>query len=57
MRVPGEGSMAPARTSGVDKPNHMRSSKNMVVKGRAPEDPWPQMKKLRMKKTMAMKLG
>ena len=29
----------------------------MVVKGRAPEDPWPQMKKLRMKKTMAMKLG
>jgi hypothetical protein len=37
--------------------NQSNTSANMVVKGTAPEDSCPQMKKLRMKETPKTKLG
>jgi hypothetical protein len=41
---------APTKTRGVLMPNHMRSSASIVPRGMAPEDAWPQMKKLSTKK-------
>ena len=40
---------APTKTRGVLMPNHMRSSASIVPKGMAPEEAWPQMKKLSTK--------
>ena len=38
---------APQKTRGTEMQNHMQMSATMVPKGTAPEEPRPQMKKLR----------
>ena len=48
---------APTKTRGVLMPNHMRSSASMVPKGMAPEEAWPQMKKLSTKKALTTTPG
>ena len=41
----------------TDTPNHMRSSTTIVPNGMAPEDCWPQMKKLSTNRVAAMAPG
>ena len=41
---------APQKTRGTEMQNHMQMSAMMVPKGTAPDEPRPQMKKLRKKK-------
>eukprot|EP00438_Fugacium_kawagutii_P021657 Skav223785 [mRNA] locus=scaffold575:275931:285484:- [translate_table: standard] len=41
---------APKQTKGTDTPNHRHNIANIVVKGTAPEDLWPQISKFRTKK-------
>jgi len=44
-------------TRGSETPNHMQRIAIMVVNGTAPEDFWPQMKKLRRKQVPNVILG
>ncbi len=44
-------------TSGVDIRSHIARSAKRVPNGTAPEDFWPQMKRLRMKKMAKTKPG